>query len=168
MKKQLQEGKSLIVIILIVLISIIGISIYNILPKEDSVMKEGILNREIADEVEMMKYQFSGNLGDVSGGDSIGVAKAIFTDGSYNMVATFDDLPDPEGTDFYEGWVVRKGSDFSVISTGKAEVTNGQYVNQYSSDEDLTDHLFYVLTIEPDDGNPEPAGHILEGTMTKI
>lgn len=40
-------------------------------------------------------------------------------------------------------------------------------MNTYSSGEDLTDHNFYVLTIEPDDGNPAPADHIVEGTLKR-
>ncbi len=128
------------------------------------------------DEPEEPTYQYQGDLSDVTGGETVtgintnnqasGVAKARYTDGSYELLATFDGLPEPEGTDFYEGWVVRNNPQ-SVISTGEAELVDGSYENTYSSDQDLTDHDFYVLTIEPDDGDPAPAGHILEGTMTE-
>ena len=80
---------------------------------------------------------------------------------------TFENLPNPVGTDFYEGWIVRKGLRFDVISSGRVEKVGGVYTNTYSSGQDLTDHDFYVLTIEPDDGDPAPAGHILEGTLSK-
>jgi hypothetical protein len=114
-----------------------------------------------------MTYQFSSLLEDVTGGKSTGIAKSNFEDGAYTLLATFENLPDPTGTDFYEGWIVRKGADFDVISTGQAVLIDGQYRNQYGLDQDLTDHDFYVLTIEPDDGDPAPADHVLEGTMVK-
>ncbi|MBT4124002.1 MAG: hypothetical protein HN981_01105 [Candidatus Pacebacteria bacterium] len=189
MKKQSQAGKVLpILIILVVIVFIGGFLIYSdkqknennlsMLPtkmddkESDETAIEKGPEQEAASamkkESEVMEYQFSGQLSDVTDGDSSGVAKSNFENGLYSMVATFEDLPDPTGTDFYEGWVVRKGDDFSVISTGKAEIVGGQYINQYSFDEDLTDHTFYVLTIEPDDGDPAPADHILEGTMSKL
>jgi len=112
-------------------------------------------------------YAFSGVLADVSDGNATGVSMANFADGVYSLVADFSDLPEPEGTDFYEGWIVRK-SPFDFISTGEAEKKDGKYMNFYSASSDLTDHDFYVLTIEPDDGDPAPAGHILEGTMISV
>ena len=126
-------------------------------------------------KVEKKTYQFIGDLLDVTKektvqgvntqGKATGVSQANFADNTYELLATFKDLPDPVGTDFYEGWIVRKGLKFDVISTGKAVKVNGQYQNTFTSNNDLTDHDFYVLTIEPDDGDPAPAGHIVEGTM---
>lgn len=120
-------------------------------------------------------YQFEGPLEDVTKGETVrgintknlakGTSQASFENGQYNLLATFENLPDPQGTDFYEGWVVRKGLNFNVISTGKAEKVDGVYKNIFTSEEDFSDHLFYVLTLEPDDGDPAPADHIVEGTM---
>lgn len=141
-------------------------------PGEDAMVKK-------VDEKSMMKakemvYQYSGSLADVTNGETIegintgavasGVAWANFDEEGYMLLATFENLPDPKGTDFYEGWVVRK-EPFDVISVGVVEKVDGKYTNVYSSGDDLTDHVFYVLTIEPDDGDPAPAGHIVEGTM---
>lgn len=98
-------------------------------------------------------------------GNGSGIAQASFKNKQYQLVARFKNLPEPNGTDFYEGWIVRKGLNFSVLSTGKAIKENGEYINVFSSDKDLTDHDFYVLTLEPDDGDPAPAAHILEGTL---
>ena len=100
-------------------------------------------------------------------GNASGTAIANFKDDTYSLLATFENLPDPEGTDFYEGWIVRRGDDFDVISTGKVEKADEVYTNMYTSGADLTDHDFYVLTIEPDDGDPAPADHIVEGVMKK-
>jgi hypothetical protein len=107
----------------------------------------------------------SGGLADVTGGSAYGLARAIYENGKYQIVATTGGLTEPSDEYFYEGWVVRRGNDLSVISTGVLEVVDGEYVNTYMSATDLTDHDFYVLTLEPNDGDPAPAEHILEGTL---
>ena len=135
-------------------------------PTED-VMQKAVTNTVITG-LEDIEFQHEGDLADVSGGTATGTARAGFNEGNYTLHATFVGLPEPEGTDFYEGWVVRKGADFDVISTGKVDKVNGVYENVYRSEQDLTDHSFYVLTIEPDDGDPAPAGHIVEGDMTQV
>jgi len=139
---------------------------------EKDMMKEDVMMIEVDEpmikEMQEMTYDYSGKLFDVSGGSASGEAMATFASGAYSLNATFADLPDPEGTDFYEGWIVRRGIRFSVLSTGVAEKVDGVYTNLYSSGEDLTDHDFYVLTIEPDDGDPAPAAHVLEGVMKLV
>ena len=138
--------------------------------KKEDIDKEPDQDNEIDD----MTFQYSGNLSDVSSGNTIrnittngnarGFAQADFDGDTYNLKVKFENLPDPNGSDFYEGWVVRQNP-LSVISTGKVEIVNGIYTNSFSSNQDLTDHSLYALTLEPDDNNPEPADHILEGTM---
>ncbi len=127
--------------------------------------------REIAkkDALEMLKkeYSYEGTIGDVAGGEATGVSKARHDAGVYELAVTTENLSDPEEGYFYEGWVVRK-EPFHFISTNKLEKVDGQYVNTYQSGEDLTDHTMYVVTLEPDDNNPEPADHILEGNMEKV
>lgn len=112
-----------------------------------------------------IEYEYFASLTDVSGGNGEGIAQSVFSDGTYTLEVLFQELPEPEGSDFYEGWVVRK-SPLSVISTGKAEIQDLNYVNNFTSTEDLTDHTQYVLTLEPDDGDPAPAEHILEGNFS--
>jgi len=132
--------------------------------KDGDAMDEDVMEKE--EDVIMKKIDdISGVLEDVSGGDASGVAKAGFIDGGYTLVATFEGLTDPEGTDFYEGWIVRRGDDMNVISTGKVLEEETGYINHYTADENLLDHDFYIVTIEPDDGDPAPAVHILEGVM---
>jgi len=139
----------------------------------DEMMKK--VDGEMMTKMMQMVYQYEGVLSDVTAGEDIrgvntkgessGLAKANYKDGQYNLLATFENLPDPVGSDFYEGWIVRKGLNFDVISSGALEKIDGVYTNTYVSGQDLTDHSFYVLTLEPDDGNPAPADHILEGVM---
>jgi len=119
-------------------------------------------------------YQYFGELFDVTKGKKVrgvttdnkaaGVARATLVDGQYNLLATFRNLPQPQGDDFYEGWVVRRDP-FEAISVGRVEKISGAYINSYISSTDLTDHAFYVLTLEPNDNNPAPADHIVEGEM---
>jgi hypothetical protein len=99
-----------------------------------------------------------------TGGNARGSISACFKEETFTMNAQFEGLPDPLGTDFYEGWVVRK-SPLSVISTGKAEKIGERFTNPFESETDYTDHPLYVLTLEPDDGDPAPADHIIEGTL---
>ena len=140
---------------------------------DDAMMKEddgAMMEDDTHGGEVMMKedgFDYNGTLDDVSGGSAAGDAKARFKDGAYELVATFEGLPDPQGTDFYEGWVVRRGANMSVVSTGRVEEEAVGYLNLYMSSDDLTDHDFYVLTLEPDDGDPAPAAHILEGVLTK-
>lgn len=110
-------------------------------------------------------YQYTGLLNDVSGGVGFGEAKANFEDNKYDLIVSFENLPVPSGTDYYEGWIVRN-DDQSVISTGKVIIENGIYMNNYTSEQDLTDHDYYILTLETDDGDPAPAKHILEGQLS--
>jgi len=128
------------------------------LPSKDEGMMEG-------DFASAAEADYLGELKDVDGGRVSGTVRSTYDDdkGAFVLVADFKNLPALEGTDFYEGWIVRKGIFFDVISMGKA-VGN---TNAYMSETDLTDHAFYVLTVEPDDGDPAPAKHVLEGTLKK-
>jgi hypothetical protein len=120
-----------------------------------------------------------GSLSDVTNGEKVrgitttsttaGGASVGSQDGMFAVLAVMSNLPDPTGDDFYEGWIVRRGEKFSVISTGKLEKVEGQtWVNRYLTNTDVTDHDFYVLTVEPNDGDPAPADHILEGVMKAL
>jgi len=180
--------------IIIVIIIILGAAYYLIPKQDDVVLKDTVeiqmseatiqkddnivaISKDAMEGMMDMTYSYTGTLADVTNkalirgvdtqGKSSGIAKATIKDDKYHLLVTFDYLPDPQGTDFYEGWIVRRGVRFSVISTGEVEKIDGVYTNMYQSSEDLTDHSFYVLTLEPDDGDPAPADHILEGELSK-
>ena len=139
-------------------------SVIETIQEDKEIKKETLINKNY-ESYETNAPTIDPNLVGVEGYTSTGTAVAKYneTDG-YQLFATIKDLPDPEGTDFYEGWVVRE-SPLSVISTGKLNKVDGQYQNEYFNQEDLTDHLQYVLTIEPDDGDLAPAGHVVEGPI---
>lgn len=114
------------------------------------------------------EFTLKGELTDVRGGNATGTAMAGYQPSGYALEATFQNLPDPQGTDFYEGWILIQGDATTVMTTGRAKKVENGYVNEFSSDADLTERTFYVLTLEPDDGDPRPAEHILEGEMLPL
>ncbi len=123
------------------------------------------LDRAGIDQVEKQQYPYEGALHDVSGGVATGIARAGFFNKAYNLYVTFKDLPDPVGTDFYEGWIVRTDP-FRLVSTGKVGRIDGSYADIYITSQDFTDHTRYVLTLEPSDGDPVPAAHIVESVFS--
>lgn len=107
----------------------------------------------------------SAALADVTGGESFGIAHSQYVSGGFTLVVEMGNLPEPASGYFYEGWLVRRGENFSIVSMGRATQTQDGYANVYLSGTDFTDYDFYVLTLEPEDGNAAPAEHILEGTL---
>ncbi len=134
-------------------------------PSPDAMVK--VVDDSLIRDLSSMKFDYIGELNGVLGNTSSGVASFSWRDGKYTLLATFKDLPDPKGEDFYEGWIIQQ-SPFKFISTGKAEKTNGIYSNLYISGQDFSNYNQYVLTLEPNDGDPGPAEHIMEGKMKKI
>jgi len=104
-------------------------------------------------------------LADVNGGGSFGLAHAQTKDGVYTFVAEMGGLPILTDDTYYEGWIVRRGQNFSLISTGEALLVEDRVYNIFVADEDLTDYDFYVLTLENRDANTAPSKHILEGSL---
>ncbi|MDP3971085.1 MAG: anti-sigma factor [bacterium] len=146
---------------------------------EDLVAAENDRVAEVEDELDVIEpdlmfyedstteYQYKAELEDITRGDSSGVVQARLEDGVYQLYATFEDLPVPADGFFYEGWIVRNNP-LDVISTGGLLDDAGVEENVFQLEQDLTDHDFYILTIESDDGDPAPADHVLEGTMLAL
>ena len=117
-------------------------------------------------------------LQDVTGGNTIrGItvsgtvtwtAKMSLENWETRIQAEISGLTDPIGTDFYEWWLVRK-SPFNMISTWKFISTEGQYMNFFSSPQDLSWYSYYVVTVEEDDEDTYPASeHLLEGKVIRV
>ncbi len=105
-----------------------------------------------------------GPLTGVGGVAANGVTQAhLFEDGRYLHTVQLNVEPAKDGF-FYEGWLV-KGSE--VVSTG--HLTNPfadtRHSLRFEADTDYTGYLNVVITLEKDDGNPAPAGHIAEGKL---
>lgn len=124
----------------------------------------------VTDMDEDLEYDLSAGLLAVDGSEASGLALAGFDQKSYyyNLKATFANLPDPAEGFYYEGWLVRTGTSPSVISTGKVKKEGEKYVNRYVSETDLSDYGSYVLTLEPNDGDPAPATHVVEGDFKEV
>jgi len=116
----------------------------------------------IHDPETVIADQWESTLEDLTGGTASGTVTVIYSDVDriYTLLASFENLPELEEGFFYEGWIIRD-NDLSIVSTGA--VSNN--MNIFSVENDYTDHLQYVLTLEPDDGDPAPAEHILDGTL---
>lgn len=131
---------------------------------EDSMMEDDSMEED--DSMMEDETVYSGDLEDVSGGSATGTVTVTYSEGSYTLDAEFMGLPALEGDDFYEGWIVMDGA---PMSTGVATMDGENYVNTFTSEEDLTGYDLYILTLEADDGNPDPSeDHILEGNITEL
>lgn len=103
-------------------------------------------------------------LRDVSGGSASGTASRENDDGQFflKLKASFPEI-DRETT-FYEAWIVRQVP-YDYVSVGEF-VTNddGEWVLEWAGAEGKYDaYTRVIVTREAKDGNPDPAGHILEG-----
>ncbi|KKR04646.1 MAG: hypothetical protein UT30_C0005G0049 [Candidatus Uhrbacteria bacterium GW2011_GWF2_39_13] len=126
----------------------------------------GVIFTDVSDYEEMIvKGWNSAALADVTGGDSFGLAYANFSNETYTIITKMGNLPEPAQGYFYEGWLIRRGDSFSVLSIGHAVKTEKGYMNVYQSPTDLSDHAFYVLTLEAENGNATADEHILEGSF---
>lgn len=115
-------------------------------PRLDTTSKEAVLN-------------------DVAGGTGHGTATRGTKDGLYYHTVKVSLPPIDRQAFDYEGWLVRTVP-FDYFSTGTM-VTNslGEFVLEWSGEKgkDYGDYTKVVITLEPKDGNPDPAQHIVEG-----
>lgn len=124
----------------------------------------------LEEEMELPSSTFYAELFDVTGGDASGAVYMTFIDfledtgeGALILTAGFSDLKTPTDNYFYEGWLVDTDNG-DVISTGVAYLEGDDYwINDFEDSVDLTGYDKYVLTYEPDDGDPAPADHVLDG-----
>lgn len=137
--------------------------------EEVPLMPEDMIEETSMPEEEMPEptVSLSGDLTDVNDGDATGSVDVMWYEemGRYQLNATFSDLPELEEDFFYEGWVVR-AEPFEAVSTGALIMeSDTEWSNSFQSTKDLSEHARYVLTLEPDDGDPAPAEHVLEGNL---
>ena len=95
--------------ILIIVIIILGVLIFNFVTPNQNEESINEVISNVKTIPESINYQYSGILEDVTGGNSTGLGQAEFENSEYNLLVTTTNLPDLQGTNFYEGWVVRKG-----------------------------------------------------------
>ncbi len=102
-------------------------------------------------------------LNPVGGTHGSGSATMQYVNGELQhlIVAT---LPDPPVGYFYEGWLIRS-KPFDFFSTGRMiqHADDLKWYLLYEEGEDKRDYKKVVVTLEPEDGDPAPADHVLEG-----
>jgi len=108
------------------------------------------------------------SLADVTGGQVSGIAWRRYeaeavgdeTAKFYHKVEATG-LPALEKGFFYEGWLVGEAGFFS---TGRMAVfPDGTGILYYKALEDKSDFSSVLITLEPEDGDPAPAAHVIEG-----
>jgi hypothetical protein len=131
-----------------------------------------VLDQEIEDEASIAQDTTAVAVDDeaiqialtpVGGTHGSGTASVQFVDGAYQHVVLAT-LPDPPVGYFYEGWLLRS-KPFDFFSTGKMiqHADDLKWYLLYEGSEDQRDYRKVVITLEPDDQDPAPADHVLEG-----
>jgi hypothetical protein len=127
----------------------------------DSATQKTIEGRNPSDvsaylKVDTTKWK-SAALADVTGGGSFGLAFSNWQNEKTIVIAKMGNLPALKDGSFYDGWLVHRGTDMSVVNIGKAVVNGDQLVLVFETETDLSDHDFFVLT--------QDSQHILEGSF---
>ena len=105
--------------------------------------------------------------GIITSHEATGEVRMSWDDTETRLTASFSNLTTPSGDDFYEGWLVRK-SPFSMVSTGRVNIVNGEYTNFFSSPQNFSSYTHFVLTIEANDANADAGKHILEWKAVRV
>lgn len=119
---------------------------------------------EMISSLENNANTLSTSLEDVSGGNSSGTAYTLRTQDKLWQKVTAN-LPEPDGNNVYEGWLVKKTPSLTFFSTGVMEKqSDGTYLINFMSEKLYEGYDFVVITLETVvDSTPE--AHILEGTV---
>ena len=132
----------------------------NMMKKDGEVMMEKDFN-SIISKANSIILKDSDNFG-ATGTAWLGV----YNGKTYHRILT-KNMPALSGNNFYEGWLVRTGLNFSVFSTGRLKydpITKEANLD-FIAGGDKSDHRFVVVTVEPDDGNPKPDKHVVEASF---
>lgn len=141
-----------------------------IVQEEGAVRRTGELVEPMTDEeISQMREEIEGvlsiegettSLRDVSGRQVTGEAKRAFSEGKFYYQVNASGLMPVEKGFYYQGWLEKDGD---YLSTGRVELDiYGSGVLYYTTSVDRSDYSTAVITLEPEDGDPTPAIHILE------
>lgn len=94
-----------------------------------------------------------------------GVATSQFVRGAFQHVVVATLSSPPEGY-AYEGWLIRS-KPFDFFSTGRLiqHADDLKWYLLWELNEDRSDYKKVVVTLEPNDNNPAPGDHVLEGVF---
>jgi ClpP class serine protease len=121
--------------------------------------------KQIREEVDsvLAKSGQSVALADVAGGQASGEAKRAFSNEKFYYKLTASGLKLVDKGFYYEGWLEK---DSNSLSVGRLELdATGNGVLYYTASQDRSDYNRTLITLEPEDDNPEPAAPILEGNF---
>lgn len=159
--------KKILVLLVVILLLLGGVALF-LKSGDDQVVDIMSEPESSSGEVEWWAQQGTqvANLEDVSGNASTGTGYARRSEeGLLHMVRA--KLADPEGENFYEGWLVRKTPILEFFSTGEMKLnTDGEYVLDFRSElarEGFDEVVITLETIRDD----IPEQHILEGVLSE-
>lgn len=118
--------------------------------------KQAIEEVFVKEGVEMTALQ------DVAGGQARGTAWRHFDGEKFYQKLEAENLAPLEKGFYYEGWLV---GDQGFFSIGRMAAEEGKGRLYYTAEEDKSGFRGVVVTLEPEDGDPAPAEHILEGSF---
>lgn len=104
-------------------------------------------------------------LADVTGGSRFGLTHTRFFGGVFTLIAQMGGLTELADNLTYHGWLVKRGDGMRVVDLGTVQKINEGFFLVYQSKQNFSSYDFFVLTLEPDDGNNTPAEHLLEGLI---
>lgn len=150
-------------IVILIIVLIIAVFVFFNREEQEVLAPTETPNPETAETVRKQ-----GELKDVSGGSSSGLAQTLFENGKFthSVVAL---MPDSPADKFYEGWLVNResGQVIDFFSTGHLIKEGGSYILQFEDDKDYPEHDSVIITLEEmDDKKPEK--HILDGDLKLV
>lgn len=158
--------------LIVVLIIVLAVIIFIFSNREESVTpgtgETGSPQSAAEKSPSLATIRKQGELKDVTGGSSSGMAQTLFEKGrfTHSVIAL---MPDSPVGKFYEGWLVKKegGKVVNFFSTGKMIKEGGAYILNFEDNKDYPEHNDVVITLEVKD-DKQPEIHILEGTLSVV
>ena len=125
-----------------------------------------VVKEIVEEELDIFADQDSFKLDDVTGGRASGEAWLFVQDNTTYHRVIAKDMPPLQNDDFYEGWLVKSTPTLDFFSTGNMifDETSQTWLLEYKTTGDKSDYSTAIITLEPNDGDPAPAAHIIEGT----
>ena len=103
------------------------------------------------------------SLSDLVSSGMTATAKRAFSDGKFYYQIEAIGLKPVEKGYYYESWLQKDGEN---LSTGRVSVDEtGKGSVFYTASVDRSEYTRALISLEPEDGNPEPAGLLLEGSF---
>lgn len=129
----------------------------------DNFRKTGVISKE-PEEPDLKTGEEYAELINVAKNNREGQASRIYKDGQFTL-KVISELPLLENDYLYECWLLRDNP-IEYINVGQlTQETDEKYHLNFIVNKDYTDYNKVVITLEPNDENPAPSSHILEGVF---